>query len=587
MTILMRIRNAARALRAHPSVYSPEIINIFGGGRETVSGKAVSDGTALESTAVLCAIRNISEPIAAMPLNLMRRETVEGRNVREAAREMRLYDLMHSAPNPHMTSFEFRDWMQSSLLIRGNAYAQIDYNGGGEIEAIWPLIARDVWVTKINGNLFYNVYIDNARYTLSSREVLHIRGFYAGGLVGMSLVDKAREAIGGALAADQYAGAMFGNGAAIGGVIKRPWESGVLSADAEKNFIAAFTQRQGGLNNAHKIMMLQEGMEFVQTALSPEDAQMVETRKFNITEVARVFNIPPHRLMELTNATFSNIEHQGIEYLQFTLGPWIARWQQRLDKDLLTDTERRNGLYFNINPAGLLKTDIQARFAAYAVGRQWGWLSADDIRDLEDMNPLPDKQGNLYLTPLNMVPSSQLLAAPAPGTGAGRQAPNAATTARLAEHWRTVIMDAMQRLTNRECADIRRAAHKFLDARDAAGFGEWLTQYRTDAAGAANKVVAPVLWAYAETVRDAAWLGFEGDPPDIQALARDYIAAYIEGRVSNTMTALELAGSDLDAIDACLDGWTAHRAEAEASEESAGLGVSITRYLCQTLGIRE
>jgi HK97 family phage portal protein len=178
---------------------------------------------------------------------------------------------------------------------------------------------------------------------------------------------------------------------------------GKLSEQAHQNLKKSLTEAYSGLGKSHRLMILEEGMKFSQIGIPPEDAQFIDTRRFQNEEIARIFRVPPHMLADLQKATFSNIEHQSIEFVMHTMVPWLKRWEQAIKRDLFLPSER--SVYFpEFNVDGLLRGDIKSRYEAYAVGRQNGWLSADDIRELENMNPLPDGQGKVYLTPLNMVP---------------------------------------------------------------------------------------------------------------------------------------------------------------------------------------
>jgi HK97 family phage portal protein len=229
-------------------------------------------------------------------------------------------------------------------------------------------------------------------FVLKEDEVLHIPGLGFDGLVGYSPIAMAKNAVGMILACEEYGASFFANGANPGGVLEHP---GVLKDPAKVR--ESWNSVYRGSNNAHKIAVLEEGMKYQQIGIPPEEAQFLETRKFQLNEIARLYRIPPHMIGDLDKSSFNNIEQQSLEFVKYTLDPWVIRWEQSLQKALLLPSEK--GKYFiKLNVDGLLRGDYQSRMNGYAVGRQNGWFSANDIREMENMNPIPDEEGgNLYL----------------------------------------------------------------------------------------------------------------------------------------------------------------------------------------------
>lgn len=365
----------------------------------TTSGKPVNERTAMQTTAVYACVRILAEAVASLPLHVYEYQDDGGKKL---VHDHPLYYLLHDEPNPEMTSFVFRETLMSHLLIWGNAYAQIIRDGAGRVLGLYPLLPDKMDVQRDDkGNIYY-VYSRNSdenpmfkeygNIRLKAEDVLHIPGLGFDGLIGYSPIAMAKNAVGMTLACEEYGASFFANGANPGGVLEHP---GVLKDPSKVR--ESWNSVYRGVNNAHKIAMLEEGMKYQQIGIPPEEAQFLETRKFQINEIARLYRIPPHMVGDLDKSSFSNIEQQSLEFVKYTLDPWVIRWEQSLQRSLLLPGEK--GKYFiKLNVDGLLRGDYQSRMNGYAVGRQNGWFSANDIREMENMNPIPDEEGgNLYL----------------------------------------------------------------------------------------------------------------------------------------------------------------------------------------------
>lgn len=375
---------------------------LFGG---TTSGKTVNERTAMQTTAVYACVRILSEAVAGLPLHIYRYRSDGGK---ERIPLHPLYHLLHDEPNPEMTSFVFRETLMSHLLLWGNAYAQVVRNGRGQAVALYPLLPSKMDVSRAaNGELLYTYYRDadetglnpkGGYITLRRDEVFHIPGLGFDGLIGYSPIAMAKNAIGMSLATEEYGASFFANGANPGGVLEHP---GVIKdiGRVKESWNSAYQ----GNGNAHKIAVLEEGMKFQAIGIPPEQAQFLETRKFQINEIARIYRVPPHMVGDLEKSSFSNIEQQSLEFVKYTLDPWVVRWEQSLQQSLLLPSEKPS-LFIRFNLDGLLRGDYQSRMNGYAVGRQNGWMSANDIRELEDMNRIPAVEGgDLYLVNGNMT----------------------------------------------------------------------------------------------------------------------------------------------------------------------------------------
>jgi len=301
-----------------------------------------------------------------------------------------------------MTSFAFRETLMSHLLLWGNAYAQIIRNARGEVVALYPLMPNKMTVDRdSNGRLFYLYQRSNedtpslgkeTQVYLAPSDVLHIPGLGFDGLVGYSPIAMAKNAVGLAIATEEYGAKFFANGAAPGGVLEHP---GTIK-DPQK-IKESWNAAYQGSGNSHRVAVLEEGMKYQPIGISPEQAQFLETRKFQINEIARIFRVPPHMLADLEKSSFSNIEQQSLEFVKYTLDPWVVRWEQSMCRALLMESEKSK-LFIKFNVDGLLRGDYVSRMSGYATARQNGWMSANDIRELENLDRIPaELGGDLYL----------------------------------------------------------------------------------------------------------------------------------------------------------------------------------------------
>ena len=392
--------------RDHPKIDNRTVgssYSFYMGGSS--AGKNVNERSAMQMTAVYSCVRILAEAVAGLPLHLYRYKEDGGK---KRAIDNNLYHLLHDEPNKEMSSFIFRETLMTHLLLWGNAYAQIIRNGKGEVVALYPLMPNKMQVDRDeNGELYY-IYtrssdeaktMEGVTVYLTPRDVLHIPGLGFDGLVGYSPIAMAKNAIGLAIATEEYGAKFFANGAAPSGVLEHP---GTIKDPSRlrENWNSTF----GGSTNSGKVAVLEEGMKYTPISISPEQAQFLETRKFQIDEIARIFRVPPHMVGDLEKSSFSNIEQQSLEFVKYTLDPWVIRWEQSLSRALLNEDEKRK-YFFKFNLEGLLRGDYESRMSGYAVARQNGWMSANDIRELENMDKIPAEDGgDLYLINGNMLP---------------------------------------------------------------------------------------------------------------------------------------------------------------------------------------
>ena len=370
----------------------------FGFG-SSVSGKSVTASTAIQMSTVYACVRVIAETIASLPIHVY--EHTDGGN--RKATEHPLYRLLHDEPNLGMTSFILRETMMAHLLLWGNSYCQIIRTGRDQVVSLHPLQPDQMAVDRdTKGNLTYT-YTDSSgkQFLMKPEDVLHIPGLGFDGIVGYSPIAIEKNAVGLGIAAEEFGAKFFSNGARPSGVLTHP--NTVKDPAALR---ASWNSAYGGSSNASRVAVLEEGMTFTPLSMPNNEAQFIETRRFQVEEICRIYRVPPHMVADLSRATFSNIEHSSIDFAIHTIRPWLVRMEQAMNRALIPETEKGR-FYVQINLDGLMRGDYKSRMEGYASARQNGWLSANDIRDLENLNPISDEEGgNAYLINGNMIPIS-------------------------------------------------------------------------------------------------------------------------------------------------------------------------------------
>lgn len=377
---------------------SKALIEILGGPK-SVTGKVVDPSTAMQLTAVYACVSLLSETFGSLPAILYRRLETG----RERAIDYPLYTVLHDIPNPEMTSIEFRSTLMAHVLLWGHGYAEIVWNGAGQIKQLWPLTPNRVTIGRNSRNeLVYQVRLpDNTTQNLRADRVLDISA-----PLGLSPISQARESLGITMAAEEYAGRFYANDSSPGGVLEHP---GQLSPDAAKLVRDQFESVQGGLENRHRVAVLEEGMKWQAIGIPPEDSQFLETRKFQTAEIARIFRVPPFMIGDVERSTSwgTGIEQQNIGFVIYSLRSWLVRWEQAIDKKLLTESERAK-YYVEFLVDGLLRGDYKTRQEGLAIQRQNGVINGDEWRELENMNAIPDGKGKIYLANAAMVPVGEV-----------------------------------------------------------------------------------------------------------------------------------------------------------------------------------
>ncbi len=371
------------------------------------SGKSVTAQTAIQLSTVYACVRVISETVASLPLGVY--EATDDGNLK--AGDHPLYHLLHDEPNAEMTSFVFREVMLAHLLLYGNSYSQIIRSGKNTVVGLYPLLPDHMDVDRDSkGNLTYTYTTsDGKTVVIKPQDILHIPGLGFDGIIGYSPIALEKNAIGLGIASEEYGSKFFSNGARPSGILTHP--NTVKNPKAVRE---SWNSAYGGSSNSNRVAILEEGMTFTPLSIPNNEAQFLETRKFQVDEICRIFRVPPHLVGNLEHATFSNIEHQSIDFAVHTIRPWLVRIEQSMNRALFTDQETGR-FYVQFNIDGLMRGDYKSRMEGYAIARQNGWMSANDIRALENQNPIPKEEGgDAYLVNGNMIPITTAMKAQTP-----------------------------------------------------------------------------------------------------------------------------------------------------------------------------
>ena len=515
---------------ANPAAW---LVEAFGG-IPSSAGMVVNEETAIRASAVYACVHVISETIATVPLNLYRLHDEK----RTVATDHPLHQLLHFAPNEESSSVIWREYMEACLLLWGNCYAEKQYNAAGRLVGLWPLHPSMVRPERRKRKRIYFVRenVSGPELEMRPEEIFHIPGMGFDGVKGYSVIRLiAKQAIGLALATEEFGARLFSNGAMPGGVLEHPKQ---LSPQAHIRLREEWQKYHSGTANAHRMAILEEGMKWNPVGIPPEDAQFLETRKFQVEEIARIYRVPMHMIGALDRATFSNIEHQSIEFVRNTIEPICVRWEQELHRQIVPEAERRAGYFFGFKTDRLLQGDLKSRYEAYAIGRQWGWLSTDDVMEKEGDNHIgKENGGHLYLAPMNMVAFTEkpnemedkllLLGRGDQQDAAGAMAgPNQdpKTGKFRAEiiraSFRPLLVDAGRRVCRKEASAMRRASTQ-------PEFREKVAEFYKDIPDYFIEIIGPVATAYR-----AALASVGIDPPaiDVAGLAKEH-AVTISGNL--------------------------------------------------------
>lgn len=578
---------------------SEGLLSLFRGNRST-TGKAVNSDSAMTFSAVYACVRVLSESIASLPLPVYERLEKGKRR----ASDHYLYKLLHDVPNSEMTSFTFRETAMNHLLLEGNFYAEKEFDGGGRVVGLWPLNPHKTWCERINGELKYKSILPNGNQAVFHKDqIFHIPGMGFDGIKGYNPIRLAREAIGLGLAAEEYGARFFGNGAKPGGALEHP---ATLSDGARENLRESWNEMHQGLDKQHRIAILEEGMKYTQIGIAPEEAQFLETRKFQVTEVARFFRVPPHMLADLERATFSNIEQQSIDFVTHSLRPWLVRWEQAINIELFGLDSNRYFAEFVVD--GLLRGDIKSRYEAYAIGVQNGFLSANDISEMENRNPI--ENGDVYLVPLNMIPVEQLtdpksdLTDPETNTRGlprreqRRQSQIVEVRRRLSRSYEKLLKKAFSNIIRQEREEIMKEAKQVLGSRNVDIFLDWISRFYQGFSQSVQFELTPIYFMLAETMKGEVdkEIGKEqGMTRELETFVTDYVTTLSSRHIGqsivqirNTLDKAGETGTDLlESLEEKFDSWESDRVSDEVSEEAVRATNALTKQSYREVGIRK
>ena len=399
-----RVQRAAWALRDVFTLRDPALARLLGRGTETYSGVTVSEDSALNISAYFRGVALIAGHIAAMPL-IHYGSDGKAQKTKTKLKKSKIYGLLHDQANPEQTAFVFKETLQAHLLTWGNAYAEIEWNNNHDPVGLWTISPDRVSVYRDpepnaagDHEIRYRVSsTSGAPWSVRQRDMIHIPGLGYDGLIGYSVIARARQSLGLMVATERYGSTFFGNGASFGGILSTDDDMDKTQRDELQ---AEIERLHRGPDRAHRFLVLWNGLKYERMAVPPEDAQFLATRQFGVVEMARWLGVPPHKLYDLDRSTFSNIEQQGLEYFTDTLWAWQERWEQELNRKLIPSSERYLQ-FIEFMHDGILRTDIKTRYDAYNIGHQGGWLSVNEIREKENLNPVPG--GDLHMAPMNMI----------------------------------------------------------------------------------------------------------------------------------------------------------------------------------------
>lgn len=572
-------------------------VNYFSG--PTKAGVEVDEESALRAVAVFACVDVIASALASLPLPVYRQLQPRGK---ERALNHYAYNMLHTKPNPEQTSFVWRHVSMAHILLWGNCYSEIEFNSSGMPVALWPLPPWRVTPRRTNlqgdlsnrraGDLFYQVKLNNGLLNLPAFNVLHIKGLSTDGVSGKSRIQEAREAVGLTLAAEEFGGRFFGQGANVGAVVSHPK---VLTKQAHDNIEGSLNRQYAGLGTSHRIMLLEEGMKYEKAGIPPDDAQFLETRKFQKGDIATLFRVPPHLIGDLEKATFSNIEQQSLDFLIHTMRPWLVNWEQEINDKIL-----RNGSNFfaEFLAEGFLRGDSTARSDYYQKMFYIGAMSPNDIREKENLNPV--EGGDDYYVQINMMPMGEAGKQLQEPDGQDQQnqmslrSKKAQGRCRLAQSFRPVLENTVGDIVKREAAKILKAAKEHLGQRDLVTWDVWLERFYIDFPDYIRKTILPAFMKLAEIIAEAsAGETNQKETPQVDNFVNKYTDAFVK-RYSGSSEAqmrwvlkkaLEENADPLEAIAARLGEWGERRAGKIAMNEAVSLSNAVAKIVFAAAGI--
>jgi len=569
-------------------------------GRQVHSGVNVTEIDSLRATAVLASIRLIGGTIASLPLPVYTQ--LEPRGKQRAPRRQE-YRLLHDRPNPEISSFQWRQTGMAHQLLYGDWFSEIERDRGRP-KALWPVPPWRVSIRQgRRGYIFYDIDLpDGGTAEVPAHNMLHVKNLSVNGLRGISCIRAGAEAIGLSLAAEEFGARFFGQGANMGGIAEHP---GKLSDTAYNRLQKDLSEKYEGLGRSHRVMLLEEGMKYQRVGIPPNEAQFLESRKFQVAEIGRLFGISQlHKIGDLDRATFSNIEQQNIEFVVDTIRPLLVNIEQEVNYKLFND----NNYFAEFVVDGLLRGDQESRYRAYATARQWGWMSANDVLELENRNPLgPD--GDIYLIPANMIPADQARMEPQEtvpqGEGEGRSVAvadeqrsrqAALARARTAKGYERLFREAAQKVCTREKNNVTKALEKHLGERGLTSFDEWLEDFYREFRPFVEQTMRSAIVSLGETIQGlaAAEVGAD-DPADIARVLEEFVEAQGFAHTERSRAVIRqlvrrAEEENLDPKDLVierLDEWEGNRPQQIASDSTVAVSSKVAKAVFVGAGVQK
>jgi len=596
----------------NPKAWNPLLWNLYGSQSKT--GIAVNEKNALQASTVFRCTKLIADTVASLPLKLYEKDSKGGKT---ELPERRISRILKS-PNPEMSHFRFLSTLQGHLFLWGNCFIGVGRDNLGRVLSLWPLRPDRVQISRDDdGQIIYLVSTDKyGQLPFTSRDLLHVPGFGFDGLQGYSIVQLARESIGLGLATEEYGARYFSNGHHPGIVIKYP---GKLSLEAHSSLKKDIAEKVAGLGNAHKAILLEEGMDLTDLGMPNDDAQFLATRQFQNIDFCRFAGVPPHMAFELDRATWNNVEQQGIEWVRDGVRPWVTLWEQEFNRYFLNPAEYGK-IFFEFAIEGLLRGDIKSRYDAYGVAVDKGWMTRNEVRRLENLNPGP-KELDEFTVQMNMTTMEKIVEPPEPvplqleapippEEGEEEETERAikyitefkedfikrgvSARFRIQESFKPLFRSAAQSIINRETKAVSRAITASFGERGRGDFDKWLDEFYKDLPGYIKQKFRAVLHTYAEQIQAeaAGEVGAEiGMTPELQKFVDDYLDRYSERHVAQSILQLRrlIEREDPEAVASSLqtrvDEWTEKRADKIALNETVRLNNAVARAVFIAAGI--
>lgn len=563
---------------------SPELVEAFTGGK-TASGVSVTPTNAMGLTGVFACVNILSSSMAAMPLPIYRQLNGDRK---EKAKNHPAYRLLHDEPNPEMHSYTFRQMLIAHFLLRGNGYAEIERGGRGEPVGLWPIPPWKVTPKRDNG-LKYTVRLnDGSDVVLDSSNVIHIRGLCIDGLQGLSPIGVCRESLGITKAIEEYAGKFFSQGANFGGVVTHPDQTDQAQRRMEQDLDSKYV----GLGKSHRLMFLREGFKYERAGIPPEDAQFLETKQFQLTEVARIYNVPLHLLQmhEKSTSWGSGIEQLNLGFVIFSLTPHLVNFEKEFDRKLLESTE----YYTRHNVESLLRGDSKARSEYYRVMTNIGAYTINDVREKEDKDRI-GPEGDINWIPMNMMPATQGISAEPPQRNIRAKIP-AINRGKIAHRWERNFKEAGSRIVKQEANNLRKNAKKHFDGRSVQSWELWLEKYYDDFGEFISRQIKPTFLTFAEEINSAAASEVVKEAemgPLENKFVDDYLKAftlrYSQSSLGQMRSVAEKAideGEDpVEAIETRLTEWEERRPGKIAMRETVQLSNAMALFAFASAGV--